>query len=243
MNLNSLVQRHAQVVRIMERLSVSTVLLAFSSSILFGCQGNSRAGWGLPDPVLVRRPTPQPDVPLQKQAPKPAAPVNKDTRTAMQKLIAPPGGINRAWKYIVVHHSASAKGNASTFNQAHLARGWDELGYHFVIGNGSGSGDGQIEVGSRWIKQKHGAHCKTADNRYNDYGIGICLVGNFDETQPTAAQLKSLEALVEELMSSCQIPAGNVVGHGQVQGTHTHCPGATFSVANFRQRLNSFAQR
>ena len=61
---------------------------------------------------------------------------------------------------------------------------WDELGYHFVIGNGTHTGDGQVEVGSRWGKQKHGAHCKTPDNYYNDHGIGICLVGNFENSNP-----------------------------------------------------------
>ena len=29
------------------------------------------------------------------------------------------------------------------------AKGWDELGYHFVIGNGTDTRDGQVEVGSR----------------------------------------------------------------------------------------------
>ena len=32
------------------------------------------------------------------------------------------------------------------------------------IGNGSDTVDGQIEVGSRWVKQKVGAHAKTPDN-------------------------------------------------------------------------------
>jgi len=66
----------------------------------------------------------------------------------------------REWKYIVIHHSASASGCAAEFDRYHREkRGWENgLGYHFVIGNGSGAGDGQIEIGNRWVKQIDGAH-------------------------------------------------------------------------------------
>jgi 5-methylcytosine-specific restriction endonuclease McrA len=36
------------------------------------------------------------------------------------------------------------------FDRSHRDKGWDELGYHFVIGNGTSSGDGVVEVGTRW---------------------------------------------------------------------------------------------
>ena len=55
------------------------------------------------------------------------------------------------------------------------------LAYHFVIGNGTDTQDGQIEMGSRWLKQLQGGHVK---NHYiNEVGIGICLVGNFKKKQ------------------------------------------------------------
>ena len=87
----------------------------------------------------------------------------------------------RAWRHVVIHHSASSKGNAATFDTFHRThRGWDELGYHFVIDNGRGGPDGRVEIGPRWTKQKHGAHTgQTPDNEYNEHGIGICLVGDF----------------------------------------------------------------
>ena len=61
------------------------------------------------------------------------------------------------WTWIIIHHSDSAYGSAAIMDQWHRARGFDELGYHFVIGNGTNSGDGQIEVGPRWPKQKWGS--------------------------------------------------------------------------------------
>jgi N-acetyl-anhydromuramyl-L-alanine amidase AmpD len=138
----------------------------------------------------------------------------------------------RPWRYIVIHHSATPTGSAAEFDRMHKAKGWDELGYHFVIGNGTGSGNGQVEVGGRWRAQKWGAHAKTADNRYNDYGIGICLVGNFDVDRPTAAQLASLSKLVAFLEKTYHISETNVIGHGQTKATD--CPGKFMNVAQVK---------
>jgi hypothetical protein len=142
----------------------------------------------------------------------------------------PPSGFDSRWKYIVIHHSASNKGCAGSFDRQHrVERGWDELGYHFVIGNGTETGDGQIEVGSRWRKQKHGAHCKTDDNYYNDHGIGICLVGNFEHQSPSAAQMHSLNRLVHFLQGRCSINPANITTHKDVTG-RTACPGRRFDL-------------
>jgi N-acetyl-anhydromuramyl-L-alanine amidase AmpD len=145
------------------------------------------------------------------------------------------------WQVIVVHHSASDTGGSQTFDIAHRARGWDELGYHFVIGNGTDTPDGYVEVGSRWKKQKHGAHCKTPSNFYNDYGIGICLVGNFDETSPTPRQMQSLRRLVAFLSQRYHITSERIYGHGEVKGTHTRCPGRYFPTSTIRYNVNSNA--
>ena len=138
------------------------------------------------------------------------------------------------WQWVVIHHSATATGGAAAFDKMHKAKGWDELGYHFVIGNGTDTRDGQIEVGPRWPRQKWGAHAKTPDNRYNNFGIGICLVGNFDNTQPTPEQLKSLTRLTAYLMRTYHIPPDRVVGHGDT-GKATDCPGRLMNVAMVRQ--------
>jgi N-acetyl-anhydromuramyl-L-alanine amidase AmpD len=139
---------------------------------------------------------------------------------------APASGAAREWQYIVVHHSATPTGNAAEFDREHRRKGWDELGYHFVIDNGLGGPDGRIETGSRWTAQKHGAHTGgTPNNEYNDRGIGICLVGNFEETRPTAAQLDSLRRLVLHLARLYGIPSSHVIGHRDAPNAKTLCPG------------------
>ena len=136
----------------------------------------------------------------------------------------------------MIHHSATTRGGAAAFDSHHKQNGWDELGYHFVIGNGTSTPDGAVEVGSRWYKQKHGAHCKTPDNAYNERGIGICLVGDFQHDSPTPVQMASLEKLARFLMARCNIPLSGVVTHAGVTGK-TVCPGRRFPQAALKRRL------
>jgi hypothetical protein len=171
-----------------------------------------------PPPVVVAPPKPLP-------APAPQV-------GAVPADWVPRGPANR-WYWIVVHHSATPTGGAAAFDKMHKAKGWDELGYHFVIGNGTDTSDGKIEVGPRWAKQKWGAHDKTPGNQYNEHGIGICLVGNFDTTRPSAAQLKSLEKLVGYLMKTYHVSADHVLGHGETKATE--CPGRYMNVAAIRR--------
>lgn len=140
----------------------------------------------------------------------------------------------RGWKYVVIHHSATKVGNYARFDNDHRdARGWDGCGYHFVIGNGTGSGDGEVEVGFRWLQQREGAHAGKDFRDYNQHGVGVCLVGDFTHTRPTAAQMKSLARLVRWLEWKHAIPRSGVLGHGKIRvGTGpergSECPGKLF---------------
>jgi hypothetical protein len=154
---------------------------------------------------------------------------------------APPVS-SRRWQYIVIHHSASYSGNAATFDKDHRNKGWDELGYHFVIDNGNGGPDGKVEIGTRWSKQKQGAHAKTARNEYNEVGIGICLVGNFEAGRPTALQQAALTELVAWLMDTYDIPASRVMGHRDT-GRQTLCPGRNMNITLVRNRANEMLAR
>lgn len=153
----------------------------------------------------------------------PAAPyVDADTPAlppAVAAVSAP-----RAWKVIVLHHSASEVGGAARFDGWHRAKGWDGVGYDFVVGNGTDTPDGEIETTARWTAQKDGAHVKG----WNDVSIGICLVGNFESADPTAKQLDAVVRLVRHLRRRFHVPPERVVGHGTLGATL--CPGKRFSV-------------
>jgi hypothetical protein len=212
-----------------------------------GCQQQAGTAEQLPaanfnGPVVVA-PPPAPVAPPQNQAPKPP-PVEARPRTSPPLAGIPrdwtPGARANNWRWIVLHHSATPAGGAKTFDKMHKQKGWDELGYHFVIGNGTDTADGQVEVGPRWTKQKHGAHAKTPDNRFNERGIGICLVGNFDNERPTRAQVAALNRLVAWLMKTYHLSAGDVLGH-EATGRATECPGKFMDVASVRRAAGQMA--
>ncbi|MFA5259986.1 MAG: N-acetylmuramoyl-L-alanine amidase [Candidatus Omnitrophota bacterium] len=143
---------------------------------------------------------------------------------------------SRQWKYIIVHHSATQEGSSLQFHRHHQEKGWDSIGYHFVIDNGkSGKPDGFIEITPRWLKQQHGAHCKASD--MNSVGIGICLVGNFNQDEVTPGQMDALVYLVNELKRYYKIPKNKILGHRQVPGSQTDCPGQRFPWDRFKRQL------
>ncbi|MGE0711972.1 MAG: peptidoglycan recognition family protein [Planctomycetota bacterium] len=145
---------------------------------------------------------------------------------------------NRTWRYIVIHHSATDVGNAASFHNSHKQKWVNGLGYHFVIGNGSGSADGQVEVGPRWLQQNKGIDGGHAGNKqYNKYGVGICLVGNFDDGRPSPRQLVALRRLCRALMATYGIEARNVFPHHDVRRGSTHCPGKQFPFEAFKRSL------
>ncbi len=142
------------------------------------------------------------------------------------------------WTHIVIHHSATFAGNAEVFDKQHRQRGfWNGLGYHFVIDNGTNNRrDGQVEIGHRWTRQMDGAHCNAMN--MNKVGIGICLVGNFDEESVSSSQFNSLTTLVTQLRRQFNIPMENIIRHNQVTGKATDCPGHNFPWEEFKQRIN-----
>jgi LysM repeat protein len=141
------------------------------------------------------------------------------------------------WKGIVIHHSATDVGSAKALDNFHRnqRRMENGLAYHFVIGNGSGMGDGEIHVGNRWKKQLDGGHLKLEE--WNKIYIGICLIGNFEKQTPSTKQMNALEGLTRHLMRRCNLDASKVTTHRIQHKNHTVCPGKNFSISALKNRL------
>ena len=144
------------------------------------------------------------------------------------------------WQFIVVHNSGTRQGNAAAFDyyHRHFRRMQNGLAYHFVIGNGTSTGNGQIEVGDRWRRQINGGHVHS--DYLNNIALGICLVGDFNRDQPTRAQLDCCEELIRYLRQRC----GKVGDHYPIVKPHrevnpprwaTDCPGDAFPYSWFRR--------
>lgn len=141
------------------------------------------------------------------------------------------------WKRIVVHHSAIKYGNVKKYDRAHRERGMQNgLAYHFVIGNGIDSGDGEIEIGPRWKKQLQGGHVK--NHAVNLTSIGICLVGNFEKTHPSKRQMDSFTQLVDWLQKDVLKKKTLFAGHKDLKGEQTVCPGRNFPLAAMHKRYS-----
>lgn len=129
---------------------------------------------------------------------------------------------------IVVHCSATKSSQdigAAEIGHWHKARGFNCIGYHYVIRR-----DGMIEKG-RDIDAV-GAHCKAAG--LNHESIGICLVGGINssgvaEANFTFKQYKTLSKLIDDVM--VRFPEiSKVIGHRDVD-SHKACP--SFDVSSF----------
>ncbi len=142
------------------------------------------------------------------------------------------------WKWLVVHHSAVDSGNAKSYDYYHRkVKGIrDGLAYHFVIGNGKNSGDGEVEIGPRWTKQLRGGHVQRTE--VNDHGIGICLVGNFEKHPPTRRQLSAFTELTDFLQEIVLEKKCRFAGHKEIDPGHTLCPGRHFPLQAFHAKYD-----
>lgn len=198
--------------------------------LALGLSGCARSAVLPPPPAAMQARPVQPVPPPAMMAPQEVAP-HFNVQTP-EKDLWRPAVKERDWKYIVLHHTASEKANVESIHEEHQKRKdasgnpWLGIGYHFVIGNGNGMPDGEIEPTFRWRQQLQGAHAGSTDPVYNQKGIGICLVGNFENHAPTAAQLTAMKKLVRVLKTSYRVSSKNVIGHRDVRATE--CPGKLF---------------
>jgi len=132
----------------------------------------------------------------------------------------PMKGIRR----ITIHHEGSGHVRTATDYASNAAlierirayhveaRGWADLGYHFVIDPA-----GRIWEGRPLAWQ--GAHVRD----FNAHNLGVVLLGNFDRQQPSLQQLIVLPQLVQALRRQYAVPLGSLRSHQE--WTPTACPG------------------
>ena len=130
--------------------------------------------------------------------------------------------------HIAVHHSLTDSGDYKAFSRYHVeSNNWPSIGYTFVI-NKDGSIDWCLDLN---IKSYHVGNS-------NDFAVGICLVGDFRDYDPTPEQRKSLYDLCNTLMKDLNIPVENVLGHSEYKGYEwKKCP--VISMDKVRKDLKS----
>ncbi len=169
----------------------------------------------------------------------PGAPPKSDLglRNDLRESLNKTAVASKRWKNIVIHHSGTQLDTLLSMdryhrNERHMENG---LAYHFVIGNGVRTGDGEIYIGQRWRKQLDGGHLSSL--LQNRTSIGICLIGDFNKRAPSQKQIASARSLVAYLMNRCNLQKGNVKTHRQINSKPTECPGSKFPTQNFISSL------
>jgi len=127
------------------------------------------------------------------------------------------GDLNIVLNTIVVHHSAFPHAGPAEIQGLHMdRRGFADVAYHFLIDS-----EGIIYEG-REINIR-GAHVQG----FNTGSVGIVLLGNFNDEQPTDAQLDSLRALVDYLRYTYEIRyLAGPKDYPNQSPDGTECPGA-----------------
>ena len=135
--------------------------------------------------------------------------------------------------HLVIHCSATRAiqdVGVREIRQWHLARGFSDIGYHYVIRR-----NGRIEKGRP--DDVIGAHVQG----HNADSVGICLVGGIGdnswrpENNFTPQQWDSLRKLLTALLK--KYPSAKVLGHRDFSGVKKACP--SFS-AKVWARQNKF---
>jgi len=152
-----------------------------------------------------------------------------------------PNPNSTAMRHCIVHHSAGGNGSTkytdlvrSYYVQHTQVNGWDDIGYNFLVAY-----DGTIFLGrdkqnlmvSQY--QVQGAHfcAKNAGT------AGICLIGNYNEIEPSDTMMRALEETLSWIFFNEQrnaqdssphpTPTDSDLDHiaGHRQGCATACPG------------------
>jgi N-acetyl-anhydromuramyl-L-alanine amidase AmpD len=147
-------------------------------------------------------------------------------------------------RYIVWHTAADPRDNGNRDTTAaeirtwHLARGWSDIGYHFVIRK-----NGTIEKGRN--ESLPGNHVRGLNNQ----SLGICFSGHGDLQPLTPEQIESGIKLTISLMKKYDIPVSNVIGHREINDlikagkvskiyqTTKSCPGTKVQMNIIRAKI------
>jgi hypothetical protein len=112
------------------------------------------------------------------------------------------------WECIEVYYSGTKAGNIEQLASLSGLANSDDINCHFVVCNGLGGSDGEIQTTEKWQKQ----WSVIPDHTW--YGssrtIRVCLVADGKNVRQTDSQIKRAEALVEALSGKFSIPPAKI---------------------------------
>lgn len=136
------------------------------------------------------------------------------------------GNMRSSTEWIVIHHTAGGKDcTVDDIAKIHLIKnGWSTIGYHYFINH-----SGEI------YKLHRDGEVAPSTFSYNNNTVAICLSGNFDNYEPSAAQWKSLVKLTKMLMRRYKLSASHICGHRHLNVTD--CPGSLLDIEKLKKEV------
>jgi hypothetical protein len=115
---------------------------------------------------------------------------------------------SRQWEFIEVGYSGTKAGNIKQLASLNGLVNPEDINCHFVIYNGLGGGDGQIQPTEKWRRQWLAVPDKT---KYcSEQTIRICVISDGKISYPTNFQIKRTEVLVESLSRKFDIQSESI---------------------------------
>lgn len=121
----------------------------------------------------------------------------------------------------VTIHVTASDGTLESIRRAHIAQGWSDIGYHWLVDK-----KGNIFAGRP--ESKTGAHV----GGHNTGNIGISCITRGSDTESdapygkylTAAQMVSLETITADVLYRHNLSIDAVYGHNDFPGVAKACP-------------------
>ena len=131
---------------------------------------------------------------------------------------------------IIIHHSATPDGlvlkDFDAIRNYHInTNGWLDIGYHYVIESVAN----EYKIIKGRPEEMEGAHCPGE----NQQSIGICVVGDFTNAEPTDAQYLTLVYCIKDIYKR----HGELPVYGHKNFYNTGCPGI-LNIDKVRNLLN-----
>lgn len=115
---------------------------------------------------------------------------------------------------------------------------WSDIGYHVVIERVGSN----VEAIIGRMPNSRGAHCR--ELRMNMVGIGLCVVGNFDDAPPPDDSWNKALEVARYFSQTLAIAKSRIIGHGEAQLMDPSgarpiktCPGKMFDMVKFRASI------
>lgn len=188
------------------------------------------------------------------------APTPEDMRVLSKKLFDLVPQKSRAWKGVVLHHSATNDGqsvdeesitrfhtswryNGNIITKAKadelIASGkgqkvvppWSDCGYNVVVE----TVDDAVVIFLARPLSEVGGHC--SQNHRNRTHIGLCFVGNFDAAPPTSFKIDIAAAICRAYKDKFGFTNSDVERHS-TWASYKSCPGLKFDDQQVRIRMN-----